>query len=480
MRDANPALHADPAWSTRTLPKRALPKRVWPWVAGMALVLLLGGGNWTMPLPRLLAQLVGVVMLVAALALPAAVRPVGAADRLTTVDRLVFALLALFVLHMVPLPPWLWSALPGRELAVMADREVFGAPLWRPLSIDPSATLDSLLMLLPALAVYCAARRGDNERRRALLAGTLLALVAAIAAGLLQLALPDGALQFYPRGDYANPVGFFTNRNHQATFLLMALPLAALMVAAGTGSRGQGRGGLPVLFALALGVAIAALVTGSRSGAALLPVALAATALGWFGTQPGGRTDTGPGLRRLWLALAMLAAIALGLGLLAASGADSLSAVLRRGEVAEDQRFDFWPLVAGAGAAFWPLGSGIGTFLTGYEMHEPLSAVAPLYLNNAHNDYLEIFLEAGIPGLILALVVIAELAALGWRAWRQGGSVGMRPARLAAVALLLPVLHSLVDYPLRTISITCLFALAAALLATVRVDEEILHRNQPG
>ena len=436
-------------------PLSGLSRRAWPWLAAMTLVLLLGGGNWTMPLPRLLAQVVGVAMLIAAIGLPAAVRGDGAVMRLSTVDRLVLALLALFALHMVPLPPWLWSALPGRELAVMADRQVFGAPLWRPLSLNPSATLDSLLMLLPALAVYCAARLGDEERRRALLAGTLLALVAAMAIGLLQLALPEGALQFYPRGDYANPVGFFTNRNHQATFLLMALPLAALLPAGAGTSRDGGRSGLSLLVGLGLGVAIAVLVTGSRSGAALLPVALVATALGWLGPEQR-QVHAGPGWRRWWLALAVIAAIGLGLGLLAASGADSLLAVLRRGEVAEDQRFDFWPLVAGAGAAFWPMGSGLGTFLEGYEMHEPLTAVAPLYLNHAHNDYLEIFLEAGIPGLILALVAIAELSALGWRAWRGNGSATLRQARFAAVALLLPVLHSLVDYPLRTISITCL------------------------
>ncbi len=453
MPDANPGL------TGLSLSRGAgvLPKTAWPWLVGMTLLLLLGGGNWTMPLPRLLAQLVGVSLLVAALALPSAA-PASTPDRLNTVDRLVLALLALFALHLVPLPPWLWTGLPGRELAAMADRQVFGAPLWRPLSIDPSATHDSLVMLVPALAVYCAARRGGAARRRALLAGTLLAMVLAIATGLLQLVLPDGALQFYPRGDYANPVGFFTNRNHQATFLLMALPLSALLLA--SGGRFGGGGKIGWLLALGLGAAIAVLITGSRSGAALLPVALVATVMAWSDVR---RPVAAPRRARLWLALTLLGAIALGLALLATSGADSLSAVLRRGDVADDQRFECCPLVAGAGAPFGPTGAGAAASLAGNAFPGPRPAVAPLYLNHAHNDYLEIFLEAGIPGVILALVAIVELGTLGGRAW--SGGQGTRAARLAAVALLLPVLHSLVDYPLRTISITCLFALAAALLS---------------
>lgn len=434
-----------------------------------------------MPLPRLLAQGIAVIMLAAALALSSKAAGTGEVQRLTTADRLGLALLALFALHLVPLPPWVWSRIPGRELAAMADRQVFGALIWRPLSIDPSATLDSLLMLLPAFAVYLAARSGDEDRRRALLGGVGLALVAAIVLGLLQLSLPGGGLQFYPRGDYSNPVGFFTNRNHQATFLLMGLPLAAILLGAGAGTATARRAGLPILLALGMGVAIATLITGSRSGAALLPLALAGTAMAWIGTGDDRPADPASArVRKAWLLAGMLGAILLALALLYASGGDSLSAVLRRGEVADDQRFEFWSLVAAAGARFWPMGSGIGTFLEGYEMHEPLSAVAPLYLNHAHNDYLEIFLEAGIPGIVLALVVLAELGAIGWRAWRHGGQSGAARARLASLVVFLPAMHSLVDYPLRTITITCLFALAAALLTAPEAKPVLQRDNLPG
>jgi O-antigen ligase len=136
--------------------------------------------------------------------------------------------------------------------------------------------------------------------------------------------------------------------------------------------------------------------------------------------------------------------------------------------VLDDNRLDFWPHVTGAGAHFWPVGSGIGTFLAAYEMYEPLEALRQLYVNHAHNDFLEIFLEAGAPGLVLALAGTWELGVMGWRAWRAPPHQAMAatPARLASVVVALPIAHSLVDYPLRTVSISVLFALAAAILAS--------------
>lgn len=440
--------------------------RAWGWTLAFAAILLLGGANWTMPLSRFLANIVACGVLVAAIA-----GHDGRRLAMAVPDWLALALLALFAAHLVPLPPALWSQLPGREAAVLIDRTLAGSLPWRPLSLDPEATVRSLVMLLPAAAIYLAARLGDGARRRALLRGVVLAAALGVIVALCQLALPHAeALRFYPDGNYEQPIGVFTNRNHQATFLVMALPLVAAWLLAQPLVRGGAVAGMALAVA-GLAVAIGVLLTASRSGAALLLPALAGTWLAWamarrtpeagVAARPAGWRG---GCRRRGPALLAAAAVIAAAGLVFLLGREGLGGVLERGDPAGDQRFDFWPHVAAAAMHFWPIGSGLGTFLQGYEMHEPLEAVSPLYLNHAHNDFLEIFLEAGIPGLVLALAGAWELAALGWKAWR-GAPVPFRDqCRLASLACLLPIAHSLVDYPLRTVAISALFALAVAML----------------
>lgn len=414
----------------------------WGWSLALAAILVLGGGNWTMPLPRFLAQLIGTGLLICALARG----PMRGKWQPGTPDWIVVAMLALFALHLLPLPPALWTALPGRGAALEVDRALLGAPGWRPLTLDREATLRAALMLVPALAVYVAGRLGDGARHRALLRGVLVALAAATALALAQAAAPDAAwLHPYPRGDYAWPVGFFTNRNHHAASACMALPLAALWL------RGHGKR-RRVLAGLSLLAAALVLATTSRAGAALLLIALSGT---WLADRPAQPRAFG-----MALGLGLAAALASGMAVVALGG-DGLLGVLRRDSPLADARLDYWPLVADAAAAFWPVGSGLGTFLTGYEMMEPLDSLGPLYLNHAHNDYLEIALEAGVPGLVLPLIATWELLVLALPAWRSGGAV---QHRLAGIALMLPLLHALVDYPLRTVTLSCLFALAVALL----------------
>jgi len=452
------------------------------WALATAAILVLGGANWTMPLSRLLTQILGCGVLVAALA----ARPASGRAHMTTPDRLWLALFVLFAAHLLPLPPQVWMQLPGREIAVVSDRAVFGELPWRPLSLDPDATLDSLAMLLPAFALYVAVRLGNRDRRQAILAGVAIAALLGVFAGLLQLSAPGAQiLHFYPRGDYQWPVGFFTNRNHQATFLLSALPVCAILLAGQTRRHGAMRSA-GILTGAAMILAVGVLVTGSRSGSALLPLAVAGTALAWRGIRraPPRTTELPPARRSVRAGAAGMAGAAiLVLGILALAGSESLTAVFRRGDVISDQRFDFWPFVISASMHYWPWGSGIGTFLTGYQLQEPLESLSPLYLNHAHNDFLEIFLEAGVPGLILALVCLAELGAMSWRAWRSGADghgPGMMAARLASVAVCLPVLHSLLDYPLRTISISSVFAISVALMATVMMDEDAGDGGRPG
>ncbi|MFA7586685.1 MAG: O-antigen ligase family protein [Novosphingobium sp.] len=442
-------------------------------------MIILGGGNWTMPLPRLFAQAIAIGVLMAAIA--------GARDRparpLATVDWLVVAMLGLFFVHVAPMPPQLWSALPGRGLAVLSDRAVFGTLPWRSLSLDPQASLRSLLMLLPALATYLTVRLGDGARRMAMLGGALLAGLAGVSLAVAQAMLPQAEfLRVLPRGDYAWPVGFFANHNHQAIFLLCLLPLVAARLAcpsgytpspaerspAGHSSVGHSTTMLAIAGAL---LAALTLATASRSGAALLPLALAGTALGWRGHMHGAVLPAGRSAR-MALLLGLSVTMLLGVSLVWGLGGDGALAAFQRRALPVDGRFEFWPITIDAAMRFWPIGAGIGTFIEAYELYEPLSALGPLYLNHAHNDFLEILLEAGVPGLVLALVGCWELLRAGARAWRgQPGDPQATIRRMATLVLALPILHSLVDYPLRTVAISCLFALAAALVAPERDDQ---------
>lgn len=427
----------------------------WGWTIALAAILVLGGAHWTLPLTRFLAELIACGMLVAALW-----RWPRDAGGLCAPDWIALALLGLFAIQLVPLPPEVWTALPGRALAARADRLVFGEAGWRPFSLDPEASWRALLMLLPAGATYLAVRLGDAPRRTALLRGAVIAGAIGLALGGTQAILAGQTwLQIYPRSDYPLPVGFFTNRNHQATFLACMVPIFAAWLVSRPNMAAPAR----LIWTIAAAGLLAAggiLGTASRTGAVLLPLALVGT---WLAMrQVEHRKPTGMA-RQLAMLAGGLMLFGLAVYLL---GGDGLSRPLERGAVGQDQRFVFWPIAVDAATAFWPVGSGLGTFLTGYEMREPLEAVGPLYINHAHNDFLEILLEAGVPGLVLALVASWELFLLGRAAWRNadGASPSDATARLAAVALALPILHSLVDYPLRTVTISALVALCTGIL----------------
>ena len=74
------------------------------------------------------------------------------------------------------------------------------------------------------------------------------------------------------------------------------------------------------------------------------------------------------------------------------------------------------------------------------------------------------------PFWFIALAFIA--AFLGWfawiglRVWRAGGPAGVdgNLARAGSVAISLVLLHSIVDYPLRSIAVMTLFAVVCALM----------------
>ena len=84
--------------------------------------------------------------------------------------------------------------------------------------------------------------------------------------------------------------------------------------------------------------------------------------------------------------------------------------------------------------------------------------------NRAHNDFLEWAIEAGAAGLMVLAAAVAIVLCLGWRAWRRRPAD--RPQTTFALCTLAIIgLHSMVDYPLRSMALACIAGLAAGILA---------------
>jgi O-antigen ligase len=170
---------------------------------------------------------------------------------------------------------------------------------------------------------------------------------------------------------------------------------------------------------------------------------------------------------------------ALGAGYLALRQTGPASQALARSSLGRDFRFELWEDTRFAIVQYWPFGSGIGSFKPVFVAAERLEVVDPSMPVRAHNDFLELALEGGIFGLILLGLAAVWLGWMTLRAWRssapgagrKGGSAGDSGARaqiiFAVAVFLIIALHSVVDYPLRSMALACLAGVAAGLLASV-------------
>jgi len=363
---------------------------------------------------------------------------------------------AIPLIQLVPLPPAVWTGLPGRDELVLALELAGLQPGWAPLSLTPDLTWGSALALIPPAAVFLLVLSASHTLTSRLVGVYLVAAVVGVLLGAAQLA--SGGERLYPweTTSAGSVTGFFANRNHLATLLLACLPFAAVLGAATLRHRTDDRRLALWFGALFMGLVVIGLAAiRSRAGVILFgPTAIASLLAAWVAA---GRGRPGPAL------------IGLAGGVAAAVGAVALFAlppILARFDVqsAPEGRFEGWPIVAGAAETYLPLGSGIGSFDAVFRSVEPLEQLDPTFFNHAHNEYLETWLEAGWPGALLIVALLIWYGRRLWSAWRAGPSRERDQQRAASIALLVMLAHSAVDYPLRTATLACLFALCAAIL----------------
>lgn len=372
---------------------------------------------------------------------------------------LLAAIAAIPLAQLIPLPPAVWSGLPGRDQLVLGLDLAGLQPGWSPLSLTPDRTWSSVLALTPPAAMLLAVLTLSQPQRSRLMALCLVAALIGAIWGAAQLA--SGGDQFYPwRTTGAGSVsGFFANRNHLASFLLATLPFAAVFGAASLRRRNGSRWTIWIA-ALFIGLVIVTLAAiRSRAGVMLfVPVMGVSLLAAWIA---GGRGRPAPALLLLVGATgAALTAVAV----------LALPPVLARFEVesAPETRFERWPIVAEAAQVYLPVGSGVGSFDAVYRSVEPLEQLDNTFFNQAHNDYLETWLEAGWPGAALILAFLVWYGRRLWSAWKAEPSRERDLQRAASIALGVFLLHSIGDYPLRTSALAVVFALCCGLLELAR------------
>ncbi len=391
-----------------------------------------------------------------------------AADRYLLPIAAVFGLAIAWLVFqtIAPAPPPLLPEAARRAAALLDEAPPPG------LGLDADAAWTTLMRILAYGGV--AFLGWEYGRRRADAQGLVWATLAATAIyavyGLVvQLAGLNTVLWFAKTAYHDSVTGPFINRNSFATYIGIGLA-AALGLAASRWLRrptrhrvgsptAHGDLGLALLVLVVALLAVTLVMTRSRGGFYSFGLAVLA---GGIGLAASGA------LRGRRLALAILGGGAALVAVLAAGGS-GLATRLETDRISiEGSRGDiFGPTLAAIGQR--PLlGYGLGSFQGVFEAGNDGALYRHGYnLDKAHNTYLELALEGGIPvaaaltGCVLALAAPCLLAL-----WRRRSIVFGLTGSVAAIGV---GVHALVDFSLQMPAVAVTFlALLGACAAQCR------------
>lgn len=409
-----------------------------------------------------------------------------------------FCLAGLFllgVLQIAPLPgPLLETLSPNtaalrRDLLPSAPEQIVAGEVADPqsaaaghcISFCPGTSRTELLGWLAILVLFAVVRNNlagaECLRRLAVVAlanGALLALF-----GMLQFFSSPRQMLYWSLPSNGAVFGPFINRNHFACYINLCIGLGIGLLpslrpsADAGGPRRQSHpalsGNLQLLLrpqylgaglAMALMVAAVALCLSRGALVALLAAGVLSTVLScWRSRQPP----------RVW-GMALVAAASLGLvAWLGLPAVHARLSTLWRGDALEDGRLELWARVLPLWLDFPLWGAGYGAF----PYLEPLTRTPapshPVVYDYADNDYVQLLLEGGAVGLLLAL---GATTLVYW----QGGRAYLRLRSTRAAGLLLGALFAwtavivqgFFSYELHVPAIAVLATVLAAQLSSAR------------
>ena len=424
----------------------------WALVIVVAAGMLLGGGGVRFPMYEMLIQLCAIAALV-----------IGLLNIQSEESRNIrfpaFLLLAggaIALIQIIPLPPGVWQMLPGRETLSELAELTGRADDWRALSLHPELTVQSAISLLVPLAILvCFSCLSELQRENVLFLIVILVAIN-ILVSFAQVISGGTSFYLYSTTHEGLPIGLFANRNHTAQAMLICMFLLLGLILPREKGEGLSANRIMVIIGISLVLAFAIVATNSRTVSLLLLPAL--LFIGWQLVFHSASLKS-----RVIMLAGGIAVVAAAIAVFFSGRFGAVNDLVDRFYAMEDHRFEFWPTAIETMCKYMPLGSGLGTFDIAFREHEPLSDVGTHFVNNAHNDFIEIAIETGILGPVLIVAFIV------WLVLRVARLPKRQPVALCAAAAVAGVLlHSIVDYPIRTYAVLVPITILVAVLAHSR------------
>ncbi len=329
------------------------------------------------------------------------------------------------------------------------------------ISVDPFLTYQAAVNLL-ALAVFvsCALLALDSAVRIEQAAAVLFWFAFALSVfGMIQSFTGTREIYWIRESPVVNFFGPFVNKNHFAGLIEVLLPLGLGPLLTGAVPRDRR---LMTLFAVTV-VLVAVALSRSRGGmlaiATQVAVLIALTIL-------ARRTSTGGGHRAPAFAaiLAVIVLVGAGVGWLGAGPiSESLTTLPSAvADQSETSRLEIWKATVSLISEHPIVGSGMGAYGTAILRHWPATEYSTLLY--AHNDYLQVVADAGIPGALLAILFVGVLGVALLRSVHITDP-GLRGVAFGAgVGCIGLLIHSVVDFNLQIPSNAIAFLFASVML----------------
>lgn len=414
------------------------------------------------------------------------------------------AFFVLSAISIIPLPAAVVSAISPQAAALRAGLaplglEAYGGGAWMTLSLAPSASL-YILVKYAAYGMFAfLVFRAVRTRKQVEIVFWVLAATAVFetAYGIAQVfGGTERIFSYQKKWSLGSVTGTFINRNHLAGFLEMIFPLVLGYLLAKADFFAMGRratlrerivwfGQEKLQRTIIVGLVAAVIGLGlvfsrSRSGVLifLITIFLMIIALSAAGTGGGESVSAGSGRRgrRLLRTIGLVvvfAAVLIGVR-------PVIERFTKEKVTFEVGRPVYFRYAAKIIRDFPLAGTGPGTFVYAYQKYEETDNRA--IVDHAHNDYLEILAENGIPAGGMLWIFLFGVFGIGFARWVKRRDPFVKGVGLGCLGGLAAIfLHSLTDFNLQVTANGALFcALAALLLRVTGLENRRAARDSNG